>query len=106
MQGIILAFGQLFFGVPWMGVIISMAVFCGLLPWVFRAWLPCSWALTGALLATYKIGIMSYWTESFWGGGAAAIGGALVLGAMKRLSLLFTPGMAVTFTLGGGILAF
>ena len=72
MQGIILAFGQLFFGMPWIGVVLSMAFFCGLLPWAFRAWLPCDWALTGALLATYKIGIMSYWTESFWGGGAVA----------------------------------
>jgi hypothetical protein len=105
MQGIILAFGQLFFGMPWLGVILSMALFCGLLPWVFRAWLPCGWALAGALLATYKIGIMSYWTESFWGGAAAAIGGALVLGSVKRLSIQLTPGMVATFTLGGGILA-
>lgn len=105
MQGLLLAFGQLVFGLPWMGVLLSMAVFCGLLPWAFRAWIPSHWALVGALLATWKIGIMSYWTESYWGGGAAAIGGVLVLGSVKRLSNLPGAGMAAVFTLGCGILA-
>jgi len=105
MQGLFLAAGQLVFGSPWLGVLLSMALFCGLLPWVFRAWLPCGWALVGALLATDKIGVMSYWTDSYWGGGAAAVGGALALGSVKRLSLAPTPGMAAVFVLGGGILA-
>jgi hypothetical protein len=105
MQGIFLAFGQLIFGTPWMGVLLSMAIFCGLLPWVFRAWIPCDWALIGALLATYKIGVLSYWTDSYWGGSAAAIGGALVLGSIKRLSIRSTSGMAIIFALGASILA-
>jgi hypothetical protein len=104
MQGIVLAFGQLIFGEPWTGVILNMAVFCGLLPWTFRAWVPSDWALAGASLATYKIGILSYWTDSYWGGGAAAVGGALVLGSVGRLGLVSTPGMAAIFVLGGGIL--
>ncbi|CDZ78492.1 hypothetical protein BN59_02802 [Legionella massiliensis] len=105
MQGLILALGQLVFGSPWVAVVISMAIFCGLLPWVFRAWTTVNWAMLGALLATYKIGIVSYWTDSYWGGGAAAIGGALVLGSVKRLVEKSTSGMLAIFSLGSCILA-
>jgi len=105
MQGVLLALGQLIFGTPWMGVLLSMALFCGLLPWAFRGWIPPGWALAGALIATCKIGIMSYWTESYWGGGAAAIGGVLLLGSVARLGRKSTPEMAGIFTVGTGILA-
>jgi len=105
MQGLILAFGQLVFGMPWMGVLLSMGLFCGLLSWGLRAWIPPGWAFLGALLATYRIGILSYWTDSFWGGAAAAIGGVLVLGSIKRLVNTPASGMTFVFVLGAGILA-
>jgi hypothetical protein len=104
-QGIFLALGKVIFGMPWIGVLLSMALFCGLLSWTFRAWAPPVWALLGALLATDKIGIMSYWTDSFWGGGVAGIGGAMVLGSTGRLSHHISPYLIAIFTLGGGILA-
>jgi hypothetical protein len=105
MQGLALAFGKIVFGSYWMGVLLPMAIFCGLLPWVFRAWLPATWSLTGALLATYKVGVMSYWTETYFGGGVAALGGALVFGALRRLALEPSPKLAAIFTLGACILA-
>ncbi|WP_028388305.1 hypothetical protein [Legionella fairfieldensis] len=105
MQGIILAIGQLLFGSPWVAVVVSMAIFCGLLPWAFKGWVTPNWAMTGALIATYKIGILSYWTDSYWGGGAAAIGGVLVLGSVKRLVEKPTSSMLAIFSLGSCILA-
>jgi hypothetical protein len=47
--------------------------------------LPPFWALIGTAIAVLKIGILSYWTESYWGGNGAAIGGALLIGSLPGL---------------------
>ena len=46
-----------------------------------------NWALLGGFLAVLRIGLFSYWINTFYGGSAlpAALGGALVLGALPRL---------------------
>ena len=48
--------------------------------------MPARWAFLGGVLAAAKFGVASYWINSYWGGAAAAIGGAIVLGSLKRLS--------------------
>jgi hypothetical protein len=80
-----MAFGQKFFGQPWIGVWLSMGMLCATLGWSLGGWLPQVWALAGTLVAVLRIGIVSYWTETYWGGSWAAIGGALVIGAVPRL---------------------
>jgi hypothetical protein len=102
-MGLMLAFGQVIFHAPWVAVTISMAVLCGLITWALWAWLPPVWATAGGLLAALQL-TGTYW-DSYWGGTLAAIGGALLVGALARLIRRPTRAPAVTFGLGLAILA-
>lgn len=85
-QGLILAAGKVLFGQPWYGELCIMALMCAAICWMLQAWLPPTWALLGGLLAILRIGLFSYWINTYTGAGAVtALGGALVLGALPRL---------------------
>jgi hypothetical protein len=84
--GLLLAAGKVLFGHPWYGLLIASALMCAAICWMLQAWLPPAWALLGGVLAILRLGLFSYWINTYTGGGAiAAIGGALVLGALPRL---------------------
>ena len=103
LAGLVMAAAQKLTGEPWVGVWLSMGVLCAVLCWALQGWLPAVWALTGTLIAVLHIGIVSYWTESYWSGTCTAIGGALLIGAVVRLidrprvssALAFAAGLAV-----------
>ncbi|KAF0241746.1 MAG: hypothetical protein FD167_3968 [bacterium] len=102
-QGLFLALGQVLTGYPVVGLWLSMALACAVTCWMLQAWLPPRWALLGSLLMLLRLGLFSYWGQSYWGGAIATVGGALVFGALRRIikrqgftnTILFGLGLAI-----------
>ncbi len=81
-QGLLLAASKVIFGHPWVGLLIVSALMCAALCWCLQAWLPPGWALLGGFIAVLRLGVFSYWTNTYHAAGSlAALGGALILGA-------------------------
>jgi hypothetical protein len=83
-HGLMLAAGQIM-GHPWIGQLLATALMCSAVCWMLQAWLPPAWALLGAFLAVLRIGILSYWVNTYFAGSITALAGALVLGALPRI---------------------
>jgi hypothetical protein len=85
-QGLLLAGSKVLFGNPWFGILLTSALMCAAICWMLQAWLPPTWALLGGMLAVLRLGLFSYWVNTYTGGSTiSALGGALVLGALPRL---------------------
>jgi len=102
--GVALAAGQVL-GHPIIGVWLAAALFCASLCWMLQAWLPPRWALFGGLVAVCRIGLFSYWANSFWGASVAAIGGCLLWGGVGRAIRSPRPASAIAMAAGVVILA-
>lgn len=101
-QGLFLAAGKVLLGNAWMGVLAATVLMCAAICWMLQAWLPPGWALLGGFLAVLRLGLFSYWINTYTGAGSiAALGGALMLGAMPRL--IKTPRMRYALFLAVGI---
>jgi hypothetical protein len=104
-QSFSLAAGQVLFGHPFWGVWLSLGLMCGAICWMLQPWVGEGWALLGGFLAVARISAFSYWGDSYWGGAVAALGGALVLGALPRLKQDHRVRNALLMGLGLAILA-
>jgi hypothetical protein len=104
-QSLFMAAGQVLFGHPFWGVWLSVGLMCAAICWMLQAWLGEGWALLGGFLEVARIAAFSYWNDSYWGGAVAALGGALVLGALPRIKHEHRVRNALLMGLGLAILA-
>jgi hypothetical protein len=104
LQGLVLAIGEKFFHQPWIGVWLSAGLMCAAVCWMFQGWTTPGLALIGALLVVLRIGVLSYWMNSYWGGAVPAIGGALLFGAVPRIVFRRQLAHAATWAVGLAIL--
>jgi hypothetical protein len=106
-QGILLAAGKIVFGHPWFGLLIAGALMCSAICWMLQAWLPLRWAFLGGMIAVLRLALFSYWMNTYTGAGfLAALGGAVVLGALPRFLRTIRPWYGTLLALGSILLAF
>jgi hypothetical protein len=84
-QGIFLALGEKLTRHPAVGLWLSSALACAATSWMLQAWITPLWGMVGGLLVMLQLGVFSYWSQTYWGGMVAALGGALFFGALRRL---------------------
>jgi hypothetical protein len=84
-QGLTLALGRLLGGHPIVGVWLSLALACGATCWMLQAFVPPRWALLGGVLAATSPCLLTVSGYSYLGGPPAMLGGALAVGATRRL---------------------
>ncbi len=93
-QGLFLAAGIVLAGHPIVGVWLSMTLAAMALVWMLEAWFEPGWAFWGGMLPILRFGSLgnwnglewAMWSNTYWGGGVALLGAALLLGAAPRLA--------------------
>ncbi len=103
-QAVALAVGKLLTGYPIIGVWMSGAAACVAVWWMLRGWFSPRWALFGAVITIYNP-IIFLWSQNYWGGYIAMIGGSLSLGAVLRITARPKVIDAIIFAVGLSILS-
>jgi hypothetical protein len=103
-QGLFLAAGKVIGGHPIVGVWLSTAFGCAAICWMLMGWLTPRWAFLGGMLAVIHPLILG-WGQGYWGGAVAMAGGALVVGAFRRLVRYPRRGDALVMGAGIAVLA-
>jgi len=100
-QAAMLALG-IALGNPWYAVLACWMLTCAAFVWMLRPWFPPGWAFCGGLLLMART-LMSYWSDSYWGGALAALSAAIVVGAAGRIWSQRTASPRYGWLLGAGI---
>ncbi|MEQ1860576.1 MAG: hypothetical protein ABMA13_11630 [Chthoniobacteraceae bacterium] len=103
-QGLALAIGQLLARLPMLGVWLTCALASATVCWMLMAWMKPRWAIVGGLLTAFHPQ-MIVWSQDYWGGAVALAGGAIVLGAFRRILREPKTRDAIWLGLGMAILA-
>ena len=103
-QALLFAVGEIV-GQPIIGVWLGAGLACGAICWMLQGWFRPGIAFVGALLALYKIGVTTYFSQSYWGGMMAVLGGALIYGAVKRVLVRPQVGASIALAVGLALLA-
>lgn len=69
----------------WLGVWLSMVLLCMGATWMLQAWVGLPMALLGGVLVALRLGMFSFWVNSYYGGAFTAFGAMLVIGALPRI---------------------
>jgi len=96
---LLLALGQRVFGHTITGLWMATALCCGAITWMLLAWMPAEWAVLGGVAAAFSLPI-SQWARFYLCCNLAVFGGALLLGACRRL--LRKPNLPSSLILGVG----
>ena len=105
MQGLFLALGQRVFGNPWWGVWLSVGAMSGAVTWAIQGWLRGRWVIFATVWIVFQLALATYWMNSYWGGAASALGGALVAGSIARMRTRLRIRDFCIFALGLAVLA-
>ncbi len=85
-QGLVLALG-FWLGHPIFGVYVSVAFMSASFAWLLCGYIKNKLFVLAALLPVlFYLSFNHYWSQSYWGGAVPAIGGALVFGALPRVT--------------------
>ncbi|MDB5743487.1 MAG: putative rane protein [Polaromonas sp.] len=77
--------GLLIAGNAWVGVWLSVVLMCMAATWMLQGWVSLPMAFLGGVLVAVRLGIFSFWTNSYYGGAFTAFGAMLVFGALARV---------------------
>ncbi len=100
LQGVFLAIGKVLTGFPIAGVWLAGLLSSLVIYWLQRAFFSLRWSLFGTILWIFAP-LNLVWSDSYWGGHLAVIGGALSVGAFFRylqfesLKYLFVWGVGI-----------
>lgn len=80
---VFLAFGWTVTGAPITGAWLIHGLACGAVAWMLLAFTRKRWAALASMILAIHPQMLD-WSQSFWGGSTAVLGGALLLGGLQR----------------------
>ena len=103
LAGLFLYLGQVLFGSPFFGNLLSVGLTSAALCWMLLEWLPRRWAATGTVIVILGFCVFGYWVNSYWCPAPNVLGAAILLALVPRIerqpqlwhAAFFIPAMAL-----------